>query len=168
MDVCKKSYLSAGDWSGWDGSLEDMWSGSLHNSCRGVRSLQPGNVCIIVANLQTASPAVLFPYTYSMYYIICTFMCGVGRYEGLCTLHTRCVCVAEAKHHPGFFSYTHREILVPYVCTGLGYECFVCVCVCLQQASSIPQGQMGCVQFITFYQHSTGQKRVRVTTIARQ
>jgi protein transport protein SEC23 len=27
---------------------------------------------------------------------------------------------------------------------------------------------MGCVQFITFYQHSTGQKRVRVTTIARQ
>jgi protein transport protein SEC23 len=37
-----------------------------------------------------------------------------------------------------------------------------------QQASSIPQGQMGCLQFITFYQHSTGQKRVRVTTIARQ
>jgi protein transport protein SEC23 len=36
-----------------------------------------------------------------------------------------------------------------------------------QQAGSIPQGQPGAMQFITFYQHSTGQKRVRVTTIAR-
>lgn len=38
----------------------------------------------------------------------------------------------------------------------------------VQQASAIPQGQPGAVQFITFYQHSSGQKRVRVTTIARQ
>ena len=37
-----------------------------------------------------------------------------------------------------------------------------------QQASNIPQGQPGAMQFITFYQHSSGQKRVRVTTIARQ
>ncbi len=37
-----------------------------------------------------------------------------------------------------------------------------------QQASAIPQGQPGAVQFITFYQHSSGQKRVRVTTVARQ
>lgn len=36
-----------------------------------------------------------------------------------------------------------------------------------QQANSIPQGQPGCLQFITFYQHSSGQKRVRVTTLAR-
>ena len=37
-----------------------------------------------------------------------------------------------------------------------------------QQPGSIPQGQASALQFITFYQHSSGQKRVRVTTIARQ
>jgi len=31
----------------------------------------------------------------------------------------------------------------------------------------IPQGGRGCVQFITQYQHSSGQRRVRVTTCAR-
>ena len=31
----------------------------------------------------------------------------------------------------------------------------------------IPQGGRGCIQFITTYQHSSGQKRVRVTTLAR-
>ena len=42
------------------------------------------------------------------------------------------------------------------------------VVVPLQQANAIPQGQPGAVQFISFYQHSSGQKRVRVTTVARQ
>lgn len=37
-----------------------------------------------------------------------------------------------------------------------------------QQPGTIPQGQASALQFITFYQHSSGQKRVRVTTIARQ
>ncbi|XP_065882430.1 protein transport protein Sec23A-like [Dysidea avara] len=37
-----------------------------------------------------------------------------------------------------------------------------------QQTDGIPQGQLGCLQFITFFQHSSGQKRVRVTTVARQ
>lgn len=36
-----------------------------------------------------------------------------------------------------------------------------------QQASNIPQGQPGAMQFIAFYQHPSGQKRVRVTTVAR-
>ena len=36
-----------------------------------------------------------------------------------------------------------------------------------QQGAPIPQGGIGCVQFITQYQHSSGQKRVRVTTVAR-
>ncbi|XP_044728567.1 protein transport protein Sec23A isoform X3 [Chrysoperla carnea] len=31
----------------------------------------------------------------------------------------------------------------------------------------VPQGGRGCVQFITQYQHSSGQKRIRVTTVAR-
>ena len=31
----------------------------------------------------------------------------------------------------------------------------------------MPQGGRGCIQFITQYQHSSGQRRVRVTTCAR-
>ncbi|KAK9880508.1 hypothetical protein WA026_011747 [Henosepilachna vigintioctopunctata] len=36
-----------------------------------------------------------------------------------------------------------------------------------QHAAPIPQGGRGCIQFITQYQHSSGQKRIRVTTVAR-
>ncbi|XP_064456633.1 protein transport protein Sec23B-like [Ornithodoros turicata] len=36
-----------------------------------------------------------------------------------------------------------------------------------QHNAPIPQGGRGCLQFITQYQHPSGQKRVRVTTIAR-
>lgn len=37
-----------------------------------------------------------------------------------------------------------------------------------QHAAPIPQGGRGCIQFITQYQHSNGQRRIRVTTIARK
>ncbi|XP_035449043.1 protein transport protein Sec23A isoform X2 [Spodoptera frugiperda] len=37
----------------------------------------------------------------------------------------------------------------------------------VNQHAAVPQGGRGCVQFITQYQHSSGQRRVRVTTIAR-
>lgn len=37
-----------------------------------------------------------------------------------------------------------------------------------QHAAPIPQGGRGCLQFITQYQHSSGQRRVRVTTLARK
>ena len=36
-----------------------------------------------------------------------------------------------------------------------------------QHGAPIPQGGRGCLQFITTYQHANGQRRVRVTTIAR-
>lgn len=36
-----------------------------------------------------------------------------------------------------------------------------------QHAAPIPQGGRGCIQFITQYQHPSGQKRIRVTTVAR-
>jgi len=36
-----------------------------------------------------------------------------------------------------------------------------------QHGAPIPQGGRGCLQFITSYQHASGQKRVRVTTLAR-
>lgn len=37
-----------------------------------------------------------------------------------------------------------------------------------QHAAPMPQGGRGCIQFITHYQHSSGQRRVRVTTLARK
>ena len=37
-----------------------------------------------------------------------------------------------------------------------------------QQASPLPQGGRGYVQFVNTYQHSSGTKRIRVTTIARK
>jgi len=36
-----------------------------------------------------------------------------------------------------------------------------------QHTAPVPQGGRGCMQFITQYQHSSGQRRVRVTTCAR-
>ncbi|XP_059095381.1 protein transport protein Sec23A-like isoform X2 [Tigriopus californicus] len=36
-----------------------------------------------------------------------------------------------------------------------------------QHGAPIPQGGRGCIQFITQYQHASGQRRVRVTTLAR-
>jgi len=39
--------------------------------------------------------------------------------------------------------------------------------VASQQGAEMPQGGRGCVQFITRYQHPSGQTRVRVTTVAR-
>ncbi|CAG5106155.1 Similar to sec23a: Protein transport protein Sec23A (Danio rerio) [Cotesia congregata] len=36
-----------------------------------------------------------------------------------------------------------------------------------QNSAPIPQGGRGCIQFITQYQHSSGQRRIRVTTVAR-
>ncbi|XP_013192170.1 protein transport protein Sec23A isoform X2 [Amyelois transitella] len=37
----------------------------------------------------------------------------------------------------------------------------------VNQHAAVPQGGRGCVQLITQYQHSSGQRRVRVTTVAR-
>ena len=39
--------------------------------------------------------------------------------------------------------------------------------VASQQTTPLPQGSCGYIQFITQYQHSSGFKRIRVTTIAR-
>ena len=40
-------------------------------------------------------------------------------------------------------------------------------CDLSQHTAPVPQGGRGCIQFITQYQHSSGQRRVRVTTCAR-
>jgi len=41
-------------------------------------------------------------------------------------------------------------------------------CCLLQHNAPIPQGGRGNIQFITQYVHSSGQRRIRVTTIARK
>ena len=87
----EKSYLSPGNWSGWDGSLEDMWSGSLHHSCRGVRSLQPGNVCIIVANLQTASPE-FSPHIHTILYYMYFYVWRRSIWRFVHASHKVCMC----------------------------------------------------------------------------
>lgn len=38
----------------------------------------------------------------------------------------------------------------------------------LQHNAPIPQGGRGAIQFVTQYQHSSGQRRIRVTTTARK
>lgn len=52
--------------------------------------------------------------------------------------------------------------LTPSTTTALFFE------VVNQQAAPIPHGGRGCIQFITQYQHSSGQRRFRVTTVARK
>lgn len=44
----------------------------------------------------------------------------------------------------------------------------VCLVLCFQHNAPIPQGGRGAVQYVTQYQHSSGQRRIRVTTIARK
>jgi len=51
--------------------------------------------------------------------------------------------------------------LTPNTTMGLFLE------VVNQHEAPIPQGGRGCIQFITHYQHSSGSRRVRVTTLAR-
>lgn len=42
------------------------------------------------------------------------------------------------------------------------------VCLLLQHNAPIPQGGRGAIQYVTQYQHSSGQRRIRVTTVARK
>lgn len=51
--------------------------------------------------------------------------------------------------------------LTPSTSTAIFFE------VVNQHGAPIPQGGRGCIQFITTYQHSSGQRRVRVTTMVR-
>ena len=56
-------------------------------------------------------------------------------------------------------------MLILFVCVASEVVCFDCG---FQHNAPIPQGGRGYIQFITQYQHSSGQRRVRVTTIARK
>lgn len=45
---------------------------------------------------------------------------------------------------------------------------FLVILKIFQHAAPIPQGGRGCIQFVTQYQHANGQRRIRVTTVARK
>lgn len=48
---------------------------------------------------------------------------------------------------------------------------YTLLCVCyfvVQHNAPIPQGGRGVIQFVTQYQHSNTQRRIRVSTIARK
>jgi hypothetical protein len=76
----------------------------------------------------------------------------------------------EIDTHLVFYSYICCGFLSLFVASAqLGYYGTnnLCVQVTNQHGAPIPQGGRGCIQFITTYQHANGQRRVRVTTVAR-
>jgi protein transport protein SEC23 len=92
-------------------------------------------------------------------------------------------CSRELKIEGGIGSCVSLNIKNPSVSeneVGMGNTCQWKICgmspnstmaiffeVANQHAAPIPQGGRGCIQFITQYQHSSGQRRIRVTTVAR-
>jgi len=70
-------------------------------------------------------------------------------------------CISEVEIGIGGTNAWKFCSLTPSTSTALFLE------VVNQHGAPIPQGGRGCLQFITQYQHSSGQRRVRVTTIAR-
>ena len=70
-------------------------------------------------------------------------------------------CISEVEIGIGGTNAWKFCSLTPSTSTALFLE------VVNQHGAPIPQGGRGCLQFITQYQHSSGQRRVRVTTVAR-
>jgi len=70
-------------------------------------------------------------------------------------------CISEVEIGIGGTNAWKFCSLTPNTSTALFLE------VVNQHGAPIPQGGRGCLQFITQYQHSSGQRRVRVTTVAR-
>ncbi|XP_037546195.1 protein transport protein Sec23B [Nematolebias whitei] len=77
------------------------------------------------------------------------------------SLHSKGACVSENEMGIGGTSQWKVCGLNPSTTLGIYFE------VVNQHNAPIPQGGRGAIQFITQYQHSNTQKRIRVTTIAR-
>ena len=70
-------------------------------------------------------------------------------------------CVGETEIGIGQTSAWKINVLTPRTSTGVYFE------VVTPAGQPLQQGSRGLIQFVTHYQHSTGQQRLRVTTIAR-
>ena len=71
-------------------------------------------------------------------------------------------CVADTEMGMGGTCQWKFCTLTPTTTTSIFFE------IVNQHGAPIPQGGRGCIQFITQYQHASGQQRVRVVTIARK
>uniref|UniRef100_A0A7N5ZY66 Protein transport protein SEC23 n=1 Tax=Anabas testudineus TaxID=64144 RepID=A0A7N5ZY66_ANATE len=77
------------------------------------------------------------------------------------SLHSKGSCVSENEMGIGGTSQWKVCSLSPSTTLGIYFE------VVNQHNAPVPQGGRGAVQFVTQYQHSNTQRRIRVTTIAR-
>ncbi|XP_042304216.1 protein transport protein Sec23A isoform X1 [Sceloporus undulatus] len=77
------------------------------------------------------------------------------------SLNSKGPCVSENEIGTGGTCQWKICGLNPSTTLGLYFE------VVNQHNAPIPQGGRGAIQFVTQYQHSSGQRRIRVTTIAR-
>ncbi|XP_054261531.1 protein transport protein Sec23A isoform X2 [Macrosteles quadrilineatus] len=77
------------------------------------------------------------------------------------SLNVKGPCVSDTDIGLGGTSQWKLCTFTPQTTMALFFE------VVNQHAAPIPQGGRGCIQFISQYQHSSGQRRIRVTTIAR-
>ncbi|XP_005989219.1 protein transport protein Sec23A [Latimeria chalumnae] len=77
------------------------------------------------------------------------------------SLNARGPCVSENEIGTGGTCQWKICSLNPSTTLGIYFE------VVNQHNAPIPQGGRGAIQFVTQYQHSSGQRRIRVTTVAR-
>lgn len=77
------------------------------------------------------------------------------------SLNIKSPCVSDVEVGMGGTVQWKLCTLSPSTTMGFFFE------VVNQNASPMPQGGRGCIQFITQYQHPSGQRRIRVTTLAR-
>ncbi|BES99806.1 transport protein [Nesidiocoris tenuis] len=85
----------------------------------------------------------------------------MGAIGSCVSLNTKGPCVSETDIGLGGTCQWKFCTFNPNTAVALFFE------VVNQHAAPIPQGGRGCIQFITQYQHASGQRRIRVTTIAR-
>lgn len=77
------------------------------------------------------------------------------------SLNIKSPCVSDIEVGMGGTTQWKLCTLNPSTTMGFFFE------VVNQHAAPMPQGGRGCIQFITQYQHPSGQRRIRVTTLAR-
>ena len=70
-------------------------------------------------------------------------------------------CIGETEIGIGQTSAWKLNSITPRTTTAIYFE------VVTPAAQPLPLGSRGLIQFVTHYQHSSGQQRLRVTTIAR-
>lgn len=131
-----------GNWRGWNISLETLWIWFSNNA-----SCVPWN---------SKSSKLLYAMYYDnvLFFVLCfvVLWCAVLSFIPL-------YCIA-------FCALPSSTVLNMWKSINVYMALSISSCL-LQHTAPVPQGSRGCIQFITQYQHSSGQRRIRVTTCAR-